>query len=174
MPQLSRDPLQRTHRPAGCEWLSRYAFGRDGCHRPAGRGVSSPLSSLYSTAVLRGITHPRRALARTPYLQPAASSSGPRTVWDWTPYHLPFLGTVQRARSAPTLQAQRPFLGSPYALEPGFGTHFWGGAPSVGRMGHIRTRTDTPRHCPSHSFARRTLMHGLATPRCASPETGTQ
>ena len=173
MPQLSRDPLQRTHRPTGCEWLSRCAFGRDGCHRPAGRGVSSPHRSLYSTAVLRGISHPRRASARTPYLQPAASSSGPRTVRDWTPYHFPFLGTDQRTRSAPLSTGTATLPRLTVCTGARVRDPFLGWSAVSWPHESLRTRTESSRHCPAHNLAHRTMMHGPA-PRCASPETEMQ
>ena len=71
------------------------------------------------------------------YARPAAcrlSIGAPRCLgMDWTPYHFPFLGTGQRTRSSPGLQAQRPSLGSQFARKPGFGTDIGDGVLPVGR-----------------------------------------
>ena len=75
---------------------------------------------------------------------------------DWTPYHSPFLGTDQRTRSSPGLQAQRPSLGSQYARKPGFGTDTGDGVLPVGRRSlyahgqniHVTVRRTTPHIAP--------------------------
>ena len=175
MPQLSRDPLQRTHRPAGCEWLSRYVSDRDGCHRPAGRGVFSPHRSLYSTAVLRGISHPRRASARTPYLQPAASSSGPRTARDWTGLRTTPLSLVPTNALAPPPVYRHSDPPSAHSMLGSQGSGLILGMECCQLAAGVFTHTDRIFTSLSGALLR-TSHHDarLRTPRCASPETEMQ
>ena len=49
--QPHRDPLRPTHRPSGCEWLDRFASGRDGCPWPSGQRHYTSFYLLGSTAV---------------------------------------------------------------------------------------------------------------------------